>query len=110
MNIGRKPAGATYTAKRRVETWGEAEIIAYIDERTRAAGKDGIEYDEIERQILSDPWVEGWETRAKGLPALLVPVEPLNIRAAVRAERYELKLKGWNDCNEWIKNNERDAK
>ena len=58
MNIGRKPAGATYTAKRRVETWGEAEMIAYIDERTRAAGKNGIEYDEIERQILSDPWVE----------------------------------------------------
>jgi hypothetical protein len=30
---------------------------------------------------------------------LSLPVEPTNIRAAVRRERYDLKLKGWAECD-----------
>jgi hypothetical protein len=93
--LGRRPRGAV-AKNNRVKPGKDGEIVAYIQNRSG-------EYDDIERQILSDPWVEGWETREAGLSALLIPFEPLNIRPEVRAERYELKVRGWNDCEEWIK-------
>ena len=89
--LGRRPRGAVATTNRTAK-WKDVEILAYIQNRSG-------EYDEIENQVLSDPWAEGYHVRQAGGTMLSLPVEPTNILAAVRRERYDLKLKGWAECD-----------
>jgi len=96
MNLGRRPSGITIGA-RKVSDWKDKEIVAYISAR------GFVEYDDVEKQILNDPWVDGWETRERGGTMMDLPLDSPYSRVSDRSERYQLKIKGWGDCDKWMK-------
>ena len=103
MTVGRRPCGITIRPARPID-WKDKDIVAYISER------GCVEYDDIEKQILSDPWIDGWNTRESGGGIMNLPQESSRTRVADRSERYRLKLKGWHDCNEWMKRQKQNRK
>ncbi len=53
ITLGKAPAGIVIESWRKKKA-GDAEVLAYIQSRSG-------EYDEREKDVLSDPYVEGWD-------------------------------------------------
>ena len=91
--LGRRPKGLVATPHKGGHL-SDSEIITLI------SGTGSKEYDDEERQVLPDPYVEGWELCEAGKPLESIQMEKTNQSTALRAERFELLKKGWHDCNE----------
>ena len=89
--LGRRVKGAVIT-RRRMPQMRDVDLLAHISKRSG-------EYDAIEKQNLSDPFVDGYRMREDGVAYDDIDVYRKGLRRAVYEERIKLMQRGWNKCN-----------
>ena len=58
------------------------------------------EYDDIEKRIISDPYVDGWNMCKDGHDFDSIEIQKKGLATAVYNERIRLMRLGWKRCRE----------
>ena len=89
--LGRRPRGIVI--RKKMPQWRDVDILDYIKDKSG-------EYDDIEKRIISDPYVDGWNMFERGQAYESIEIDKVGLRTSVYNERLKLMQLGWVRCKE----------
>ena len=92
MILGKRPNGVRIASRTKMGFTVSQQVV-YVQDRSG-------DYDAIEKQFISDPWVHGYEAAEKGktLDEALAPLKASCKRGiGTKAQRLELCASGWKE-------------